>query len=312
MSEEGSASIAAVATSATTASTVADAEPVPQAVPAGATLRAARERAGLSVSDVAQRLKYSARQVEALEEGRSAQLPSLTFQRGFVRGYARLLGLDANALVASLELQAQPDNGPSTLQLQKIAYTPAAMPAQTANHAAWPWIWAMLAAVAGIGGYILYGWEAPASVRRETAVAISAAPVGAVSGVPVSPVATAEPGRAAPASIGAAPAPASATSAIVGERAIPLPQASVEAAPLATSGKLRLQFAGDSWTEVRQANGSVVYSGTGTAGMERWVDGQGPFDLVIGNAKQVKLFYRGDEVDLQPYIKLSVARLQLK
>ena len=138
MSEEGSASIAAVATSATTASTVADAEPVPQAVPAGATLRAARERAGLSVSDVAQRLKYSARQVEALEEGRSAQLPSLTFQRGFVRGYARLLGLDANALVASLELQAQPDNGPSTLQLQKIAYTPAAMPAQTANHAAWP------------------------------------------------------------------------------------------------------------------------------------------------------------------------------
>ena len=305
MSEEAPASIAA---SATTASTVADVEPVPQAVPAGAALRAAREGAGLSIGDVAQRLKYSARQVAALEEGRSEQLPSLTFQRGFVRGYAKLLGLDANALVASLELQVQPDNGPSTLQLQKIAYTPATMPAQTANHAAWPWILAMLAAVAGIGGYILYRWEAPASVRRETAVAVPVAPVGA-----------------APASMGAAPALTAATqatpatsaspgvaSATVGERPIPLPQASVEAAPLATSGKLRLRFAGASWAEVRQANGGVVYSGTGTAGMERWVDGQAPFDLVIGNAKDVKLFYRGDEVDLQPYIKVSVARLQLK
>ena len=289
-------------------STVAAAEPVPHAVPAGAALRAAREGAGLSIGDVAQRLKYSARQVAALEEGRSDQLPSLTFQRGFVRGYAKLLGLDANALVASLELQVQPDNGPSTLQLQKIAYTPATMPAQTANHAAWPWILAMLAAVAGIGGYILYRWEAPASVRRETAVAVPVAPVGA-----------------APASMGAAPALTAATqatpatsaspgvaSATVGERPIPLPQASVEAAPLATSGKLRLRFAGASWAEVRQANGGVVYSGTGTAGMERWVDGQAPFDLVIGNAKDVKLFYRGDEVDLQPYIKVSVARLQLK
>ena len=305
MSEEAPASIAA---SAMAASTVADAEPMPQAVPAGAALRAAREGAGLSISDVAQRLKYSARQVAALEEGRSEQLPSLTFQRGFVRGYAKLLGLDANALVASLELQVQPDNGPSTLQLQKIAYTPATMPAQTANHAAWPWILAMLAAVAGIGGYILYRWEAPASVRRETAVAVPVAPVGA-----------------APASMGAAPALTAATqatpatsaspgvaSATVGERPIPLPQASVEAAPLATSGKLRLRFAGASWAEVRQANGGVVYSGTGTAGMERWVDGQAPFDLVIGNAKDVKLFYRGDEVDLQPYIKVSVARLQLK
>ena len=101
----------------------------------------------------------------------------------------------------------------------------------------------------------------------------------------------------------------------VGERLIPLPLPVAEIIappPTALGGRLRLVFAGESWTEVRQANGEVVYSGVGFQGMERWADGQPPFDLVIGNAKLVKLFYRGAEVDLTPYIKVSVARLQLK
>ena len=283
-----------------------------EALTAGARLKAARESAQLSVADVATRLKYSPRQVQALEDGNSDALPSLTFQRGFVRGYAKLLGLNANELVAVLESRAGVDNGPNTLQLQQVAYTPSAMPMATGQQSRWPWVLGMLLAVAGIGGYALYDWEAPSTGKRENVTPV-------VPGV--APSAPAVPERTA--GIGAGePLPTlpdlNSSSA---ERPIPLPQpvAQVvpplpvdEPQPTATGGKLRFVFGGESWTEVRQANGEVVFSGTGLPGMERWADGQPPFDLVIGNAKKVRLFYRGAEIGLTPYIKLSVARLQLK
>ena len=259
----------------------------------GARLKVARESAGLSVADVAQRLKYSPKQVQALEDNKTESLPSLTFQRGFVRGYAKLLGLDANLLVASLESQRSFDHGPTTLQLQQVAYAPSTMP-EVANHnAAWPWILCMLIVVVAIGGYALYDWQAPSQITQTT-TSVSA------------PVASTERSVAVTTSM---------VNPISEERSIPLPQPLAEVVPPAsapTSGRLRLMFGGDSWTEVRQANGEVVYSGIGSQGMERWADGQPPFDLIIGNAKQVKLFYRGAEVDLTPYIKVSVARLQLK
>ena len=269
-------------------------EPPTEIISTGARLKAAREHAGLSIGDVAQRLKYSARQIHALEEGQGDVLPSFTFQRGFVRGYAKLLGLDGNALVATLESQVSGDSGPNTLQLQQVAYTPSTMPATANNSAAWPWLLATLLAVVGIGGYILSEWQAPS--RTKHAISL---PQTAVNANVTEPTAT----------VPAAIEPS------VGERLIPLPLPLAEIIappPTALGGKLRLVFAGESWTEVRQANGEVVYSGVGFQGMERWADGQPPFDLVIGNAKLVKLFYRGAEVDLTPYIKVSVARLQLK
>jgi cytoskeleton protein RodZ len=61
----------------------------------GARLRSAREHAGLSLDQVAQALKLAPRQVKALEDEDFAQLPGRTFARGFVRNYARLLGLDS-------------------------------------------------------------------------------------------------------------------------------------------------------------------------------------------------------------------------
>ena len=67
----------------------------PETTTAGAYLRASREAAGLSVDVVAQQLKLAPRQVRAIEEDDYARLPGRTFVRGFVRNYARLLGIEA-------------------------------------------------------------------------------------------------------------------------------------------------------------------------------------------------------------------------
>jgi cytoskeleton protein RodZ len=68
----------------------------------GMTLRKAREGMGLSVHDIANRIKFAPRQVEALEANDFESLPQTTFLRGFVRSYARVLQLDEMALIAAL------------------------------------------------------------------------------------------------------------------------------------------------------------------------------------------------------------------
>lgn len=74
----------------------------PQKFSVGAVLREAREQQGLSVADVANRIKFAPRQIEAMEADDYAQLPEATFVRGFVRSYARLLEVDAAPLLAAL------------------------------------------------------------------------------------------------------------------------------------------------------------------------------------------------------------------
>ncbi|MGH8599727.1 MAG: helix-turn-helix domain-containing protein [Burkholderiales bacterium] len=69
----------------------------------GGQLAAARQHYGLTVADVARQLKLNVRQVEALEEGAYEQLPGPVFVRGFVRNYARFLGLDPEPLLTYAE-----------------------------------------------------------------------------------------------------------------------------------------------------------------------------------------------------------------
>lgn len=69
----------------------------------GAMLRVARESAGLSIGDVATRLRMGVRQVDALERADYSALPTGTFLRGMVRNYAKLVHVDADAAIRVLE-----------------------------------------------------------------------------------------------------------------------------------------------------------------------------------------------------------------
>lgn len=68
----------------------------------GNALRNAREARGETLLDVAHALKLAPKQVEALELERFDLLPGRAFVRGFLRNYARHLGLDGDRLVGRL------------------------------------------------------------------------------------------------------------------------------------------------------------------------------------------------------------------
>jgi cytoskeletal protein RodZ len=59
----------------------------------GSLLREARERRSISLADVAKKTKLSQSSLELLESGRIESLPPEVFVRGFIRSYARSVGL---------------------------------------------------------------------------------------------------------------------------------------------------------------------------------------------------------------------------
>lgn len=81
----------------------------------GERLKKEREQRNLSVDDIAQATKISARNLRALEEEDFANLPGGVFNRGFVRAYARHLGVDEESLI-KLYLDATGDVLPSRVE----------------------------------------------------------------------------------------------------------------------------------------------------------------------------------------------------
>ena len=67
---------------------------------ASARLRAAREMQGLTTADIAARTRITLRHVEALDRGDLTALPGRPYVLGFVRSYARVVGLDEADLAA--------------------------------------------------------------------------------------------------------------------------------------------------------------------------------------------------------------------
>jgi cytoskeletal protein RodZ len=88
---------------------------------------------------------------------------------------------------------------------------------------------------------------------------------------------------------------------------------STQTAPL-KPGQSRLTFNFDleSWVEVKDADGEVLYSALNQSGTEKSIVGTAPFSVVIGNASGVRLTYKGEPVTLKPHRSSDVARLTLE
>ncbi len=69
----------------------------------GSELRAARESRDLTLEQAEKQTRIRAHYLEALEQGNFSALPSAVQGRGFLRNYARFLGLDAELLVARFD-----------------------------------------------------------------------------------------------------------------------------------------------------------------------------------------------------------------
>lgn len=282
----------------------------------GEQLKAAREKAGLSVIDLAQMLKLGVRQVQALEDGDWNALPGPTFIRGFVRNYARLMTLDSDLLMTQLDLVT---NKPTTV-LHVPESTPTHIPYRSSaaggdrNFV----LIGLLAALFAVLSYFfipddLYGLREQAqsfvdSLSREDEAPVSAA--GAL--LPTSPTAVNEP-LFPP---GATPQQIMTPPTVLQNETLPISvvgnNPTEKAAGGTSTAAMSFEVVRESWIEVKDRDDKIIFSKKMSAGSQQDVSGAGPFTLAIGYAPGVKLKWLGNPVDLEPHSRGDVARLVLE
>jgi cytoskeleton protein RodZ len=276
----------------------------------GHTLRAAREVQGITLEDAAIRLRLMQRQIEAMEADDFASLGQPVFARGFVRNYARLLGLAPEALLSRMEgAPAEP---------AAVSHAAPQPPSFWLNS---PWLLGLLLGVVllvtvPVG---LYLWlnsdaeEAPISAAPARPAAVKA-PARLAPMPPAPPpvvVPPAVPAVVPPVPEQPATLPAPAGSGVPAAPTSPAPPTPVEA-PAAARGALHLEFGVESWSEIKDASGRVLLRKLNPAGSSVDLKGQPPFELVIGGAAQVQLTYNGRPIDMKPFIDVAVARFTLE
>ncbi len=271
----------------------------------GSQLRAAREAKALSVAEAAQALKLAPRQVEALEAEDWAALPGNTMIRGFVRNYARLLGLDSDHLMQELDAA----HLQRTVQLEVSAGTKASLP-QPASRAQRRDYLAIVGGLVVLGlAMVLYAYP-PADIwlgrlnelvsRRDARPLAEPAPAPAEASPPPQIAAVGQ-------SVTALAAPHA--TVLSDQSAV----ATASVSPATSGGDgLRLSFAQPAWVEVRDGQGRVVFAGLSPAGSQRVVEGPRPLSLVVGNSRNVTLEYQGRMIDLAGHSQGDVARLTVE
>lgn len=285
------------------------AETAPSRLSFGPQLAAAREALGLTISDIAARLRLSPKQVAAIESENLTALPEAAFVRGFVRAYAKEVRLDAAPLVDAFSRTLAPvaeTIDPSNAQgLSPLVGT-------AGRDRAWRSL-VIAAAVGAIAVFAVVGWFATPRTQSSTTPAGTPA-VAAAPTMPATALTTVEP-LAAPLPP-ALTAGASTTEAVTSVAADVASQQSGEA-PAQSAGAsgpdvLRFGFREASWVEVTDEGGRILLSQINAAGTEETVRGKPPYRLVIGNASAVSLEFGGKTVDLKPVTSVgNVARLTL-
>ena len=262
----------------------------------GRTLAQLRAERKLSVADVAQRLKYGTRQIEALEAEEFDRLPGATFVRGMVRGYAKLLETDADPLLGALDQSYVPGEVDLDLRDRGVPF------AKSAKRGTWTYSILLLLVLVVLAG-VLYEWRLGAFPWARFASSAPPPPQKQVQPQPAPATAVLRAEPQPPATPVAAP-PAAAAAAEIAAPPSPQPSSGWE-------GRIRLEFAGESWVEIKDGDGKMLMSQLNPTGSRRVVSGRSPLSLVIGNAANVRLTYNDKPVDLKPYIQIEVARLTL-
>lgn len=260
----------------------------------GRALAAARAELKLSVADVSQQIKFGVKQIAAIEADDYANLPGTTFVRGMIRSYAKLVQLDPQPLLADLGRRNIP--AAVTVDLRTDEQEPFREDGKKSNRIYGFLSLAALAAVA----VVAYEWYAsPPSTGEVVTITPKVAKSEAVQ-APLSPASAAEqPGGTDTQTVG------------LQSQATPVPAPAVSGKPDG-SRRIQLEFDQLSWVQIKQANGKILLSQLNPAGSKQSIEGAPPFELVIGNATNVRLKYNDAPVDLRPYFKVDVARLTLE
>jgi len=241
----------------------------------GERLRQVRVSQKREIHDVSRELNIPLHILVALEADDYAALPQPAFVRGYLRSYAKFLGIDANALVARFGEIYAADTGRTTAQtLHDSPLKPLAKISSRQQKRSWRWLrWLLLVLVVVTVLYTLAQW-----LTDDAEVAQPLAPVSPVETLEILPVpqVTAQP------------------------TTTPL---TLPTAPVSQTDRLVIQLSRAASVQVKDSTGKDLLSGRQEATQPLQIDGQSPFSITLPEADAVQqLSLNGEQVRLTPYI----------
>lgn len=261
--------------------------PVTGAARVGAELREERQRLGLALPDVAAKLCIRLPFLEAVEDGRLADLPGHVYAVGFARAYATLLGLDADEAARRFRPEAQ-----TAGQRTELVF-----PAPVSDRGVPAGAVVLLGMLLAAGAYA--GWWHYSGDARPTAEMVQIVPERLASladratPAPSSPQVASvspDPSAAAPVAPARNPAPSSEEPVI----ASAVPVAPAPAAAVTDEGRVLLRLNSDTWIQVRERQGHVLLNRVMRGG-ESWPVPKGAaLLLTTGNAGGTELLVDGE------------------
>lgn len=309
----------------------------------GRRLKMLRQAQELDIARVATLLHLSVDKLEALEADDYDRLPGSVFTQGYIRNYARLLGVQAEPLLNAYHRVGADQTTAPILKISQVQHE-----VRSSHFLIRLMTWII---VIGLVALVVVWWrgylqwpgtgfvgadapEMPAASDEAIMAPMQPAPeeaepapvpemeAGGEALLDLPPPQEEEeepaPGPAVPEAPAAAPvADSDTTPAATGAPlAAPVETAaeteSSRPEPVAVpSDRVIVRFNGTSWTQVRDANGRSLFMGEMKAGDERVLEGQPPYQMVLGNAGVVEVTVGGRPFDITPYIRGNVARLTL-
>lgn len=295
-----------------------------QAAGPGQLLRNAREQLGWTREQVASRIHLRLTLIAAIESDTYDKHTSHTFIRGYLRTYAKLVGIpDETILAAYDKLGLTP---PDNIDMQSFSrrsrqqandsrlkvVTWLVILVLIALSVAWWW---QSTARRSAGDEALAATEMSATANPQGATLSSAADVVDPVLMPVASDAmatTAEPtvsgaAATAPQVEASSAAVATVTSASVAT----LPVADDATVDPAKAPQLKMSFTADCWLDVKDAKGKTLFSGLKKANDQLVLEGPEPLKFIIGAPMAVNIEYQGKSIDMSRYNNGRTARLSL-
>ncbi|WP_100640279.1 RodZ domain-containing protein [Marinobacter salexigens] len=292
----------------------------------GQQLRRAREKHGLSITQIADAQHLRNGIIQAIEGGDYGQIDSELFLKGYVRAYAKQVGLDSDAIISDLNRELEPARLEKARELEANPLVNIERRRRRKRRIAK--LLLLVIAVMLVGALVVVfvipkfaaqevGSEQPAATQTEPQpdgeepaenISIPAVPDSESGGE------NSDPGQFDEASVVPSssaelyseqvetPVPSDQAPAVAEmiEPAVSQPQ--VSDTPDPATGVLEIAFTGDCWVQIRDASGNRLASSLQRAGDTLEVSGKAPLKVVIGAVSTVDtIHFQGETVDINEF-----------
>ncbi|HHF2997264.1 TPA: cytoskeleton protein RodZ [Vibrio diabolicus] len=305
---------------------------VPLSIEAGTLLKNKRESLGMSQKQVADRLRLRVSVIEDIENNRFESQQVATFTRGYLRSYAKFVGLDEKMVLTALEQTADVQPQEQEIEMQSFSRK---TKDEKHNSRIMLLTWVIGLVIIGISAAWWWqnqqensltkevtdsGVEAPKPTAQELADIDLMTAEELIASTPEEVVSTSNDvveTSEVPVEQGSNPllAETENTTSVDSEEPVAVIETAEEEqpAPVVPEGMtlLTMKFKADCWIQVKDTNGKTLVSGTHKPGQDVELTGKAPFKVILGAPEGVTMTFASEPVDLSGYTSGKVARFTL-